>query len=259
MTRVRLYCPELSKHGEAKERNGLTVVALSQEESHHAMTVLRCRRGDAVVLFDGLGREAPGEITQADRRRVLVTIGPLTEHPFDCAYPITLAVAVGKAHRQSYLVEKCTELGVAAIWPMISEHSVTHPKDAAVEKWSRRAVEAAKQSGRRWAPVVEPPQSFGDVLARAGGFAVAAIAHPDAKARAFLDVLSEQPAGSSILVCVGPEGGWSNEECERAGQFGAVPVWLAPTVLRVETAAVAACAAAALLSVSGGQLPERSG
>ena len=108
----RLFCPDLT---------GSTVV-LSPEESHHAATSLRLGVGDGVVLFDGAGSEASGLITRVNRKRVDVEVSDVKRVPFELTCRLTLGVAMGRTHRQAYLVEKCTELGVAAIWPIIAEH-----------------------------------------------------------------------------------------------------------------------------------------
>lgn len=238
MSRTRLFCPTLAPGS----------LTLPPEEAHHAAGVLRCRMGDEVILFDGRGGEALAQIREISRRCVTVETGPVRRFTFDCDWRLTVAVVMGKAHRQSYLVEKCTELGAASIWPVRSERSVTRPGDSAAEKWSRRAIEAAKQSGRRWVPQVDPPHTLSEVLRRMGEFAAVAIADVQSQTRPFAELLKATARDASLLVLIGPEGGWSQAERAEAKETGAVAVSLAPTVLRTETAAVAACAAAALLS-----------
>ena len=254
MSPRRLYCPDL--------KEGLNL--LPPEESHHALSSLRARAGDEFVVFDGRGREARARVERVTRRQTQVVVERITERPFDLLLRITLAVAMTKAHRQGYLIEKCTELGVAAFWPILAERSVVRyvlraprltgrgadPASAAVDKWSRRAVEAAKQSARAWVPAVEAPQTFVQAVARIGEFSAAAIAHPDSSATPFTLFLSKHGEGSTLLVFVGPEGGWSESECREAVAAGAVSIRLSPTVLRSETAAVTVYAAAALYSVS---------
>ena len=237
----RFFCPKL----------GLGLNQLAEDESHHALASLRLHRGDEVVLFDGVGREGLGVVERIDRRSLDVRVPTIHERPFEAAYRITLAVAMVKAHRQGYLIEKCTELGVAAIWPIVAERSVTRPGEAAVDKWSRRAIEAAKQAERAWMPVVTRPMKFAEAAVRAGEFAAAAITDPDESAIAFQSLLIAQRPGSAILVFVGPEGGWSEAERSIARANGITATRLAPTVLRAETAAVTVCAAVSLLSVGG--------
>ncbi len=236
MPRVRLFCPQLSE--------GL--LALSPEESYHAQVSMRVGRGEEVILFDGAGREGSGIVLRADRRRMQVEVSRIRSRPFELAFKITLAVAVPRPHRQGYLVEKCTELGVAAIRPIIAEHSVVRPGHTLVERWTRRAIEAAKQSERAWVPVICSPEPFDDGLKRFSDFTATALTDPHAEALSLAAFLGRLPKGAAILVLVGPEGGWSDAEREQARQAGACLTSLSPTVLRTETAAVAVCAAAAL-------------
>lgn len=253
MSPHRLYCSDLNV--------GLNL--LPPEESHHAVSSLRAKAGDEFVVFDGRGREARARVERVTRRQVQVVVERITERPFDLLHRITLAVAMTKAHRQGYLIEKCTELGAAAFWPILAERSVVRCKlpaprltgrgadpSAAVDKWSRRAIEAAKQSARAWVPTVEASQTFAGVLARIGEFSAAAIADLDSSATPFTVFLRNHGAGSTLLVFVGPEGGWSDREYRAAIAAGAASIRLSPTVLRSETAAVAVCAAAALHSAS---------
>jgi|CXWL01.1.fsa_nt_gi 16S rRNA (uracil1498-N3)-methyltransferase len=234
----RFYCPSLS----------IGVNELPPDEAHHAATVIRSRAGDCVELFDGRGVVASGMIEQVSRRGVSVRVEQTQTLPFELRHRLTLAVAMSKAHRQGYLVEKCTELGVAAIWPILAARSVTKPGEAAVEKWSRRAIEAAKQSGRAWVPAMAPVMAFGEALSRAKQFHVALFTSLDNQATSILRVVESHPSATELVAFVGPEGGWTDEERRAALDAGLIPVSLSPTVLRAETAAVAVCAALAALS-----------
>ena len=168
-----------------------------------------------------------------------------SQHEYDTAVQVTLAVAMPKTHRQSYLIEKCTELGVAAVWPIETERSVTKPGMAAVEKWQRRAIEAAKQSGRRWIPQIETLQTFHEAVARRDEFDHAVLAHREGETISLVNRFESVKPGDSVLAFIGPEGGWAEAECGRARDADLSLVRLAPTVLRTETAAVAFCAAVA--------------
>lgn len=277
MRPYRLFCPNLTE-GE---------VLLSAEESHHAVAVLRAKPGQEIILFDGAGGQAMARIVEIDRRLLRVEMKQPVQLPFELASRITLAVAMTRPHRQAYLIEKCTELGVAAIWPIIAERSVgkgeprvsaptsvgtsrglkstadqTRKQETRVDKWSRRAIEAAKQSGRAWVPKIATPQRFLESTDRIGEFDAASLTHPDPALMPFDRFLASGPVGRSVLVWVGPEGGWSEAEYDRAIDAGAVLTTLGPTVLRTETAAVAVCAAAALQSTADrndAQAPRQSG
>lgn len=237
---IRLFSPVLAE-GQ---------LTLSPEESHHAAVALRLRSGQEVMLFDGAGREACGTIVSADRRGMRIKAGPVTQRPFEFCRRLTLAVAMPRTHRQGYLIEKCTELRVAAIWPVLAERSVAGRRSDWVERWSRRAVEAAKQSGRAWVPTIETPRRAPELLERCGGFHALALSHSCSSAGAFSAFLEARPEARSILVLVGPEGGWAPGEVAMFREAGAEPVTLGPSVLRTETAAVAVCAIAAALDSS---------
>ncbi len=241
MSQVRLFCAHLS----------IGSLTLSPEESHHAVASRRVKAGAEVLLFDGVGGEATAVVTSADRRTVVVDVSGIAHHPYDADLRLTLAVAMGKAHRQSYLIEKCTELGVAAICPIVTERSVTKPGSSAVDKWSRRAIEAAKQSKRCWVPTIHPSASLGEVISDTSSFAWVGFADTTGGCAPLDRMLQPMASGSDVLVLVGPEGGFSDAEREAMGAARAVPTSLSRTVLRTETAAVAVCAAIAMRSVHG--------
>lgn len=248
MSQRRLYCPQFA----------IGEVVLTGEEAHHAVDVLRLRRGDAVALFDGLGAQGVGTVEHSGRGQLRVQVSAVEVLPLELAIELTIAVAMPRAHRQAYLVEKCTELGVAAIWPMVTARSTAKPDVAAVAKWTRRAIEAAKQSQRSRIPEIAVPSTLAEVLKRIQGFSAKGIFVPDGNARDVIEFLDDSTAsapsksstgasaaGSAvtrILALVGPEGGWTHDECELANSAGFQPIRLGPTVLRTETAAVALCA-----------------
>ncbi len=240
MPTPRLFCSEIVE--------GLVI--LSAEESHHAISVLRLKPGEEVVLFNGAGRQAIAIVRSVRRRRLEAAVTAITDHPFDLPRKLTLAVAMPKAARQAYLIEKCTELGVSAIWPIATERSVAKPKAGAIERWRRRAVEASKQSRRLWVPTIETPQGFPESIERIPEFDATAIAELEPPGEGLTHLLGRLPDDASLLVWVGPEGGWSHAEREAGISAGAVPVNLGPTVLRTETAAIAVCAAVAMISTA---------
>lgn len=222
---------------------------LPPEEAHHARSVLRARVGGSVELFDGRGTIGRGSIRAVERRAVEVHVEQVEQVPDVLPFRLVIAVAMGKAHRQSYLVEKCTELGVSGIWMIRSQRSVAQPGDFAIDKASRRAIEACKQCGRAWTPIIEGPWSIEAALARRSEFARMALTDPDPRAAAFDAFLRALSPAASVLVWIGPEGGWTDAERSQLVAEGATPVQLARTILRTETAAIAACAAAAMLGL----------
>lgn len=194
----------------------------------------RLARGDAVVLVDGSGREAQASVGDIGRRGVELSVSAVTEAPPDPLAPIHLFVAAVRAERLSWIAEKATELGAAALTLVVSERTQRERAgDPVAERLARVILEAAKQSERaRW-PRVEGPIAFGRALADA------APGHRyllDPRGEAFPAELA--PAPTSLLV--GPEGGWSDREQQEAIAAGWSTVSLSAGKLRAETAAVAA-------------------
>ncbi|MBL8778504.1 MAG: 16S rRNA (uracil(1498)-N(3))-methyltransferase [Acidimicrobiales bacterium] len=197
----------------------LDAPVLDPDDRHHLERVLRLAPGDRVTVADGAGAWRPcrfgADLEPAGD--VVVEASPLP--------PVTVAFTVVKGDRPEWTVQKLTELGVDVIVPMHTERSVVRwtgeRGERHVVRLRRVAREAAMQSRRCRLPVVEPVAAFADVVARPQ----ARLAAPGGRA----------PQVGDAVVLVGPEGGWTEAELARAPAIG-----LGPTVLRAETAAVAA-------------------
>ncbi len=239
MSGKRFYCPQIA----------LGVLELPEAEGHHARTVLRLRAGQVVELFDGQGTLARGQVATLDRKRVVVSVeekrsATEEERPL----PIVLAVAMPKAARQDVLIEKCTELGVEAIRPILFERSVVRPKASRLDHWQKVAVAAAKQCGRLFLPVIAPPEPFASMTEAAGEIGSFLYGSTGPSARWFSEALVETRSGGRTVVVIGPEGGLTTEEVGALETAGARPVKLGRWTLRVETAAIAAAAAFAAMT-----------
>lgn len=256
------------------ERIDTPITTLSPEESHHLAVVLRAQVGQVVELFDGAGGHVPGVLAVVKKKSVTVAVRGkgIATAGFDWPFRLTLAVALPRSHRQSYLVEKCTELGAAGLQPLMTDRSVARPDRNLVGKWQRRAAEAAKQCGQYWLPAIHEPAPLATALQAAAAQGAVLFAHarmPDSATppsgpqvtslfSALRSLQTGVPAGAAdgvpgpdgaigLTAFVGPEGGWSPAETDLAQQLGATFVSLTPTILRIETAAVAIAAAAGLL------------
>lgn len=212
---------------------------LDRVESRHASQVLRLRAGDWVIVFDGKGHRAEAEITDGDRDSVAVMVREVhtEEHlPLE----LTIATAIPKGKRWQMLVEKCTELGVDRILPMLTERSVAKG-EGDIEKWRRWIIEAAKQSRRSWIPEIAPPLPMAKITALAGNEQAALLVADAGGAQPgeFRDALEQS---GRAIVMVGPEGGFTGEELAECLARGGRAVRLSPFVLRVETAAATVCA-----------------
>lgn len=214
-------------------------------QAHHALHVLRVATGREVILFDGRGGEARGRIVGIDAEGMEIEVLTRTRHEPQESRQLVLAVAIPKGERADWMVEKCAELGVSRLLPLISERGVVHPGEAKLERWRRKATEAARQCGRSAEMQIDPPRDLPGVLALIA--TQARIWYGDAgRARATLfDALrarpeADQPRADAIII--GPEGGLTEQECRSIEGAGGHAVSLSDAVLRVETAAIAAAA-----------------
>ena len=217
---------------------------LDGPEGHHAATVQRLRVGEALILADGQGGTASGEVTGVGRGSVDVTVTGRHREP--AADPRLVVVqGIAKGDRGELAVQAMTEVGVDGIVPWAASRSVAQWRGdrgfKARDKWVATAREAAKQARRAWLPEVagEPDCSTKQVAARLGDAAAAFVLHEEATARLTAATL---PDAGEIVLVVGPEGGISDPELETFRQAGAVPVRLGDAVLRTSTAGVAALA-----------------
>jgi len=220
-------------------------VTLPAEQAHHARDVLRLGVGDAVELFTAAGRMAAGEIVEATQAGVVAEVREIREAAGGLA--LTIASAVPKGARGDWMIEKLSELGVARFVPLITARSVVHPEGRnKIERWQRLAVESAKQSHRAGVMRIEPLTALDEVLANLSE--AAAFLSTAAGALPLSSIL--HPPSSSLTLLVGPEGGWSQEEIGRFAARHLTPITLGRTILRVETAAIAAAAVVAALTAS---------
>ena len=226
----RFYCPESPRAGRYR---------LGPDESRHLVRVCRLGVGDRVEIFDGRGFATAAEIAHTSTEGAeLVAIGePIVSGP--SSFTLVLATAIPKAERFDWLVEKATELGVARLIPIVAERSVVVPRGSKLERLRRSIVEASKQCRRSRLMELAEPVEWGELL---GAFPQAArlLAEPRGAPAARWPAICR---GSELVLAVGPEGGFTGAESERAVETGWFPIRLADNILRVETAGLAGCAA----------------
>lgn len=206
-------------------------VQVQGAEAHHLATVCRLRPGDQVCLFNGDGHEYPAEVITTAKHTVTLQVKsvetPLRELPFR----LEVAAPLPKGDRAQFLLEKLTELGVTSFTPLQTRRSVVHPREAKLEKLQRWVIEASKQCGRNQLLRVEPLVDWEGYFGRRDLPKQRVIAHVGVKA-------AWHPAREDIAVAVGPEGGFTTEEVERACAEGWLSIGLGPRILRIETAAI---------------------
>jgi 16S rRNA (uracil1498-N3)-methyltransferase len=221
-------------------------LVLTGREAHHALHVLRVRRGEPVMVLDGAGLECRCEVQACGRNTVdLKVVERRSLQPLPCQ--ITLLQALPRGKLIEGIIQKATELGVRRVIPLLSERVVAQlDKESAVEKaekWQRVAIEAIKQCGSAWLPKVEPAMTPQQFLARGEGFELAVVGslqpgsrHPREHFLGFEKKQQRKP--NSVAVWIGPEGDFSSAELQMIEAAGALPITLGPLVLRTETAAL---------------------
>ena len=213
--------------------------ALSGEHAEHLSRVLRARVGQEFEIATG-ENVRHGRVTRIDPDRVEFELGDVITAT---ATPdVTLALSIFKFDRMEWAIEKCTELGATRIVPVIASRTESHLAAAApkrVERWQRLALQASEQSRRNSPPQIEQPLKLPGALALPGN---TRIVLAESEHQVTLgDVLQTHPAGDLVLA-FGPEGGWTQSELELFRAAGWISASLGNTILRVETAAIAALA-----------------
>lgn len=223
---------------------------LTGPELEHMRRVLRMGVGDRVVVFDEEGWEHEGVIDvlkdDCGELRIIRSHRPENESPLH----MTLALALTKGEKMDFVVEKATELGVAAIAPFVSMHTVPRldAKKAAQRglRWRKIALSAAKQCGRTRIPEVFELSDFRSVLAGAPD-ALRLLFWEQEPRRGLADLKRDHSDVSAAVLVIGPEGGFSEQEAALALEHGFTPVRLGRRILRAETAALAALSAVQIL------------
>lgn len=230
----RFYCPELSETSE--------LVTLSAEESHHVQRVYRKKVGDPVELTDGRGLRASAIIQVVKPKQTVCKISQIERIAPAPDRSIQVAVSTIRPNRMDWAIEKLTELGAGSIQPLHCQF--TSVKAFKIEHARKISISAMKQSGQAYLPEIYAPLPFADYLQQLPSpenqLRLIAVLTEDAKSFREIDFSSQ----TSLIILIGPEGGFSGEEIDLARQAGFTVIKLAPQILRAETAAVSALAQA---------------
>jgi len=222
----------------ANEHSGDTA-ALTGANAAHLARVLRARVGQQfdISLGDHIRR---GTITAISESKVEFSLAE--ELPAQAVVPISLYLAVFKFDRLEWAIEKCTELGIAKIVPVIARRTEPHLAASAakrVDRWRRIALESAQQSRRIAPPEIADPIKLKQALEANGQRIVLAETEHQTMLR---DLLEGNEESREVSLAIGPEGGWGDDELAQFDQSGWQRASLGPTILRAETAAISAVA-----------------
>ncbi|MTJ18534.1 MULTISPECIES: 16S rRNA (uracil(1498)-N(3))-methyltransferase [unclassified Dolichospermum] len=205
---------------------------LTPQQQHYLLRVLRLRDGDKFIVMDGMGKWWLARL-QGEQGEVLEPLEVKTELPV----AITLMMALPKGNGFDEIVRCCTELGVTSIAPILSDRTLLNPSPQKLERWQRIASEAAEQSERAVVPTILQPVAFNT-----------AIKETTATHRYICEARGDYPhlqqvinkTANEIIITIGPEGGWTNQELEIAIASGFQPISLGRRILRAVTAPIVA-------------------
>ena len=228
---ARFYCPDPPRDGRLQ---------LNPDESRHLTRVCRLGPGDRIEIFDGRGffvKRKSWPLLQAASSWPSRGIAGNCKFRHPCS--LTLATSVPKGDRFDWLIEKATELGVERLIPLVTDQSVVDPRGSKLGRLRRSIIEASKQCRRARLMVLDDPIEWKKLI----------VSFPDST-RFLADPRGISPhrwpaipRGSTVVLAVGPEGGWTASERELAEESGWFAIRFGLNTLRIETAGLAGCAA----------------
>ncbi|TKJ94309.1 16S rRNA (uracil(1498)-N(3))-methyltransferase [Paenibacillus sp. CFBP13512] len=233
-------------------------VRITGEDARHISRVMRSRVGDQVIACNGQSLDVLVEITELAEGVVTASIVETLEQHGEPNLFVTIAQSLPKADKMESVIQKCTEIGASSFLPFLSERTVVQYDERKevkrIQRWSKIAKEAAEQSHRSRVPLVESPVSWKQLLKQFADYDLICFCYEKENGHQLRDVV--QPFVQSltadhhhasnqvtrVMIVVGPEGGFSEQEVAAAEANGAVATGLGRRILRTETAAMTALA-----------------
>lgn len=217
-------------------------VVISGKDVNHIKNVLRMKVGEEISVSNGQdGKEYRCEIEELGEQEILCTLRFIKEEGLELSSKVYLFQGLPKADKMEFIIQKAVELGIYEVIPVMSKRAVVKldEKRAAskILRWQAIAEAAAKQSKRDIIPRVAPVMSFSDAIAYSNCAQVKLIPYELAEdMKKTKDIINGLKSGEDIAIFIGPEGGFGEEEVERAKAAGVEPITLGKRILRTETA-----------------------
>ncbi|MBD2019864.1 16S rRNA (uracil(1498)-N(3))-methyltransferase [Leptolyngbya sp. FACHB-36] len=212
-------------------------ILLTDSQRHYLSRVLRLTAGDHFIALDGQGQSWLAALVQESGLQAEILQAVTAENELPSS--VTLVAALPKGSGFDDVVRQCTELGVACIAPVISDRTLLQPSSQKFDRWRRIAQEAAEQSERQFVPTILDPVPFVEHLRELDATALKYFCAERRDAPHLLDRL-QMPSAPAYSIAVGPEGGWTQVEVDRAIAAGYEAVSLGPRILRSVTAPLVA-------------------
>jgi len=223
-------------------------VTIVGDDVHHIVNVMRAREGEEIFVSDGAGRSARARLVYLSAKEARATVLEVLTEQRELPIRVTIGQGLPKGEKMEWILQKGTELGAYSFFPFSSERTIVKldaKKEAKkLERWRKIVKEAAEQSHRSVLPQLPAPVSFREALEAGRPYTRCAIAYEKEGGTSLHEVLTDMQADDSLLVLIGPEGGFSPQEVAQAEAKGFLSVSLGPRILRTETASqyVLACA-----------------
>lgn len=233
----RLYAPVPLTTGKQIE--------LDDENGHYVRTVLRLKKDNEIIIFNGEGGEYLCTLTEVSRKTVLIAVQQWHERSVESPLHITLGLGISRGDRMDLSVQKAVELGVNQMTPLLTERCLVQfkgeKKPQRLLHWQKIVQHAAEQSGRTTLPELTEIEHIQNWVGSQQGLKV--FLDPYAKT-SLADI---KPKNMKVTLLTGPEGGFTDQERDIAKAAGFIPVRLGSRILRTETASLAALAAVQIL------------
>jgi len=221
-------------------------IVITGDDVNHISRVLRLKCGDEIEVCDKNNTDYKCIISEISKTEVLANIIEKEDNKNESSIDITLYQGVPKGEKMDDIVRKCVELGVKRIVPVAMKRTVVKVKKPypKTQRWERIILEAAKQCKRGIIPSISEPISYDEMLSLVSGKdELNILPYENESKTALKEVLQKNKHLEKINIIIGPEGGFDDEEIEKAGKSEIFTVTLGPRIMRCETAPIAAVSA----------------
>ncbi|OEF96943.1 hypothetical protein BHF71_04230 [Vulcanibacillus modesticaldus] len=216
-------------------------VIITGDDAYHLSKVLRAKPGEKIICSNGQGFDAITEIISINLEQAVCKIVSILDESREPTVEITLAQGLPKSDKMDLIVQKGTEIGISSFLPFISERTIVQlnqkKEQKRIERWKRIAKEAAEQSHRSKIPEILPVISFKELLTYMKDY-YTLIAFEQEDTVTLYQALNQWDDNKKILLIIGPEGGFSEQEVSKAIRHGAISITLGKRILRTETAGI---------------------